>query len=99
MALDYLSIPGMCSLNMSCVLDLMTPTATSVDVECVFSKGRLLLSHVQNGLSAQSIWALMCLSAWSRVGLVKDSNVTEAVRLPDVSGSEAELNSEWDAML
>src|SRR5712672_2897994 len=99
MALDYLSIPGMCSLNMSCVLDLTTPTATSVDVEHIFSKGRLLLSHVRNGLSAQSTQVLMCLGAWSRAGLVKDSNVMEAVRLPDVSGSEAELNSEQDDIL
>ena len=28
--------------------------ATSVDVERVFSKGRLVLSHVRNGLSVQS---------------------------------------------
>ena len=50
----------------------MALTATSVDVERVFSKGRLILSHVRNGLSVQSTRALMCIGAWSRMGLVKD---------------------------
>jgi len=54
MVLDYLSIPGMCYICKSCTLDLTTPTATSVDVEHVFSKGRLILSHVWNRLLAQS---------------------------------------------
>ena len=89
----------MCYICKSHALDLTTPTATSVDVECIFSKGRLVLSHVRNRLSAQSTQALICLRAWSRMGLVKDSNVMEAVRLPDVSGSEAELNSEQDDIL
>jgi hypothetical protein len=96
MALDYLSIPGMCSIVESSILNLTTPTATSVDVERVFSKGRLVLSHVRNGLSVQSTRTLMCLDAWSRMGLVKDKDVMEAARLPDVNGSEAELGSGWD---
>ena len=99
MALDYLSIPGMCYICKSHALDLTTPTATSVDVECIFSKGRLVLSHIRNRLSAQSTRALICLRAWSRMGLVKDSNVMEAVRLPEVNGTEAKLDSEWDNIL
>lgn len=35
--------------------------ATSVNVECVFSKGHLVLSHIRNHLSAQSTQRLMCL--------------------------------------
>jgi hAT family C-terminal dimerisation region len=92
--LDYLSIPGMCSINKSRALDLTTPTATSVDVERVFSKGRLVLSHVRNRLSAQSTRALMCLGAWSRMGLVKDRDIMAVVRLPDANGREAGLDSE-----
>jgi hypothetical protein len=65
-------------ITKSPILDLTTPTATSVDVECVFSKGRLVLSHVQNGLSVQFTCALMCLGTWSRMGLVKDKDVMEA---------------------
>ena len=81
---------------MSPKLDLTTSTATSVDVERVFSKGRLVLSHVRNGLSVQSTRASMCLGAWSRMGLVKDKDLLEAAKLPDVEGSEDELDSDWD---
>ena len=79
--------------------DLTAPTATSVDMEHVFSKGRLVLSHVQNGLSVQSMCTVMCLSAWSRMGLVKDKDVMQAVRLPNVDGNEADLDSDWDDIL
>jgi hypothetical protein len=98
MAVDYLSIPGMCPINYP-ILDLTNPIATSVDVERVFSKGRLVLSHVRNGLSVQSTRALMCLGAWSRMDLVKDKDVMEAARLPDVDGSEPELDSDWDEIV
>jgi hypothetical protein len=66
----------------------------SIDVERVFSKGRLLLTHVRNGLSVQSTRASMCLGAWGRMGLVKDVDMVEAVRLPDVVDDvEAGLDS------
>jgi hypothetical protein len=81
------------------ILDLTTYTATSVDVERVFSKGRLVLSHVRNGLSVQSTRALLCLGAWSRLGLVKDKDVLQAAKLPDVNGHEAPLDSDWDCIL
>jgi len=32
------------------------------------------------------------------MGLVKDSNIIEAVRQLEVNGTEAELDSEWDNM-
>ncbi len=100
MAFDYLSIPGTCSTIKSyCIPDLTPSIATSVDVERVFSKGRLVLSHVRNALSVQSTRALMCLGAWSKLGLVKDRDVMEAAKLPDVNGSEAVLDSGWDDVL
>ena len=68
-------------------------------MECVFSRGRLLLSHIRNGLSVQSTCASMCLGAWSRIGLVKDDDVMEAARLPEVDGSEAELDRDWDKIM
>ncbi|KIM54667.1 hypothetical protein SCLCIDRAFT_136230, partial [Scleroderma citrinum Foug A] len=43
-------------------LDYLTIPATSIDVEWLFSRGRLLLSHVCSQLSAQSTCALLCLS-------------------------------------
>ena len=68
-------------------------------MERVFSRGRLLLSHIHNGLSIQSSHALMCLSAWSRIGLVKDDDVMEAARLPEVNGVEVELDRDWDKIM
>jgi hypothetical protein len=87
------------SIVKSHIFDLTMRTATSVDVERVFSKGRLVLSHVRNGLSVQSTRALMCLGAWSRMYLVKDKDVMEAARLPDVEGNESELDNGWDDIL
>jgi hypothetical protein len=52
-------------------------------VERIFSKGQILLSHIQNCLSAQSIRALMCVGNWSRLGYVKDRDVLVVTMLPD----------------
>jgi hypothetical protein len=72
--------------------------ATSVDVERVFSKGRLLLSHVRNRLSVQTTRALMCLGAWSKMGYVRDSDLKAVTVLPDLKEDEEEglLEDDWD---
>jgi hypothetical protein len=74
--------------------------ATSVDVERVFSKGRILLSHLRSRLSVQSTRALMCVGAWSLLGYVKDRDVRAATALPEIIGddSEEELDRNWDAI-
>ena len=41
----------------------------------------------------------MCLGAWSRIGLVKDEDVMEAARLPEVDGVEVELDRDWDKIM
>ncbi|KAF8234917.1 hypothetical protein L208DRAFT_1259651 [Tricholoma matsutake] len=66
-------------------------SATSVNVEHIFSRGHLLLSHVCSQLSAQSIRALLCLGSWSRLGLVKDTNVLAVTLLDNVEGDEEPL--------
>lgn len=75
--------------------------ATSVDVERVFSKGHLVLSHVRNRLSVQSTRALMCLGVWSTLGYVRDEDVLAVTRLPDVPEGEQEdeLEEGWDDIL
>ena len=96
MALDYLTIPRKplyLMIKLSCL------AATSVDVERVFSQGRLILSHVQCSLSVQSTCALMCLGVWSQMGLVKDSDITAVTVLPEVEGEEEELEWNWDSIL
>jgi hypothetical protein len=70
--------------------------ATSVDVERIFSRGRLILSHVRSRLSAQTTRALLCLGSWSLLGLVKDKDVTAVTCKPDLEGEERELDEGWD---
>jgi len=95
--LDYLSIPGTFYFfiyNSSSHIFL----ATSVDVERVFSTGRIILSHLRNRLSVQSIRALMCVGAWSKMGYVKTRDITDVTMLDDIEegGVEEELKDGWD---
>jgi hypothetical protein len=75
--------------------------ATSVDVERVFSKGRLVLSHVRNRLSAQTTCTLLCLGAWSLLGYVLSNDVLSVTCLPDLEeGEEEEIPGEnWDMIV
>lgn len=66
--------------------------ATSVDVERLFSRGRILLPHLRNGLSAQSIRALLCLGDWSRLGLVDDSDVHFVTEKEEEGDDDDELS-------
>jgi hypothetical protein len=70
--------------------------ATSVDVERLFSRGRLLLSHVRSRLTAQSTRALLCLGLWSQLNLIKNEDVLKVTSLPDVKVDEEELDEGWD---
>jgi hypothetical protein len=67
----------------------------------VFSKGRILLSHVRNRLSVQSTRALMCLGAWSLMGYVKDIDIKAVTALPDLQEDEEEdiLDDDWDLIM
>jgi hypothetical protein len=72
-------------------------SATAVDVERVFSKGRLLLSHVRNRLSVESTRALMCLGEWSLLGSVKDCDIKAVTILPELDNDEDDvLAPNWD---
>jgi hypothetical protein len=73
--------------------------ATSVNVERIFSKGRVLLSHLRSRLSVQSTRALMCVAEWSATGFVKDSDILSAAALPEVVGEEEELGHNWDTIV
>lgn len=71
---------------------------TSVEVEWIFSKGRLLLSHVHSRLSMQSTCALICLGVWSLLGYVNDADCKVAAALPAVVDEEEALSDDWDAI-
>lgn len=99
MALDYLTIPGKFTSGLLSDV-LMRFVATSVDVERLFSHGRLILSHVRSRLSAQSTRALLCLGYWSLLNLVKTEDVLKVASLADVEGSdEQELEDGWDKIV
>ncbi|KAG6888382.1 hypothetical protein C0992_008636 [Termitomyces sp. T32_za158] len=67
-------------------LDYLSIPATSVDVEWLFSHGRLLLSHTRNRLSNGSTRALLCLGSWSLMGFVKDEDLAHGDDLDEISG-------------
>lgn len=101
MALDYLSIPGKLwpfLFATGCSQYMYVITATSVDVERIFSQGRILLSHVRSRLSVQSTRALLCVGVWSLMDYVKDDDVKAAASLPEVDGDEEELPAGWDSV-
>ncbi|KIL63966.1 hypothetical protein M378DRAFT_79034, partial [Amanita muscaria Koide BX008] len=83
-------------------LDYLTIPATSVDVERLFSRGRILLSHLRNRMSAQTTRALLCLGDWSLLDLIKNEDVRKVVELEDVHGHEEEDDIElpdgWDSI-
>jgi hypothetical protein len=72
-----------------------------VDVEHVFSQGRIVLSHLRSRLSVQSTRALMCLGVWSWLGYVKDIDIRAVVILPEASTDTkaAEIAVGWDAIV
>ena len=98
-----LAWPWIISLFQVCVLSISLFfsclfLATSVDVERLFSKGHLLLSHVCSCLSVQLICALLCLNSWSLAGLVKDEDVLQVVKgEPEIAADEdePELKDGW----
>ena len=75
-------------------LDYLTIPPTSVDVKWLFSHGWLLLSHVHSHLLVDSTCALLCLGAWSTLGLVNSEDVKKASLMPDVNGDKEVLDSD-----
>ena len=90
MALNYHTIPYKCWIcfitTHAYLLCFLTTTGSSVGIERIFSQGCLLLPHMCNHLSSESMHALLCLGDWSTRGLVKDCNIKTAAVLPDILG-------------
>ena len=84
MARDFLLIPGEFS---------------SVAVECVFSKGCLIISHVRNHLLAQFTCALLCLGYWSKLDFIKLDDLKAAASLPDTKKDEVWLDDDWSVVV
>ena len=71
----------------------------SVDVERVFSKGHLVLSHVRNQLSVESTHSLLCLGAWSKLGFINEADIKAITNLPDVKEGDKDYQDEFDRVL
>jgi hypothetical protein len=77
---------------------IFCPLATTVDIERVFSRGRLILPHVCNHLAVQSTHTSLYVGIWSLLGLVKDSDIKMSVGKDDVVGEEKDLPENWDVI-
>ena len=80
---------------------LISSLATSMHVKWIFSKARILLSHIRNRLSIQSTQALLCVGAWSRLGYVK-MNEIKGVLGPcedDTEENGDDVGEGWDAIV
>lgn len=53
-----------------CLFDRLI--ATTVDVERLFSTGRVLLGYLRNRLSADSVHSILCLKSWWDAGVIQD---------------------------
>jgi len=51
-------------------------SASSTDIERIFSRGRDILTYRRNRLSAESVQALLCLGDWLRTGIVTIDDIT-----------------------
>jgi hypothetical protein len=63
-------------------------------VERLFSHGRILLPHLRNGLSAQSVRALLCLGDWVRLDLVHDDDVLHVTAQAEVEDDKDDETNE-----
>ena len=61
-------------------------TATSVDVERLFSRGQFLLNYTRSQLSVLSTRSLLCLGSWSLLDLVRTEDVKAVMKLNEVEG-------------
>jgi hypothetical protein len=76
----------------------MTADSISIDVQRLFSRGCLVLSHTRNRLATQTMRAIICLGTWSKMGLIKDNDVLAVAKLEDVEGKD-NLDEGWDAIV
>lgn len=68
-----------------------------MDVERVFSQGRILLSHLCNRLLSATIRASMCVGVWSKMGFVRTKDINAVAVLDDADDDEDDyLELDWD---
>jgi hypothetical protein len=63
---------------------MLNHTATTVDVERMFSCGRLVLPHVRSRLAIESMCASLCVGLWSSQGLVHDGDIIASLGADEI---------------
>ena len=91
-------LPWNCHSNLvqKCLAIHCERNATSVEVERIFSKRQLLLSHVRNRLSAQTTHAVLCSSQWIVRGDICDTDILPIASLPEIDPKEGDSEREYD---
>ncbi|KIL55104.1 hypothetical protein M378DRAFT_57624, partial [Amanita muscaria Koide BX008] len=60
--------------------DYLSIPATSVDVERIFSGGRVLLSYLRNRMQVETTRALLCVGEWSKKRVVTQKDILAALK-------------------
>jgi hypothetical protein len=63
---------------------MLNHTATTVNVECVFSRGHLVLLHIHSCLAIESTRASLCVGLWSSQGLVHDGDIIASLGADEI---------------
>jgi hypothetical protein len=72
---------------------------TSIDIERIFSKGCLLLSHICNQLTVDTTQVLLCLGTWSKLGFVNKEDLLAATLLPELKEGGKDVPDGFDLIL
>lgn len=84
--------------------DILTVSATSIDVERVFSRGHIALTHVRNRLGAASTRAILCLGPWCNLDLVGETDMKtsraerDAGKASEDEGETSDEEDKWTAL-
>ena len=69
-----------------------------MDIERIFSCGRIILSYLRNRLGVQTVHALICVDELIKVGLIKEKHIHDWIRgLKDIEeDDESYVDEGWD---
>ncbi|KAF7776844.1 hypothetical protein Agabi119p4_5237 [Agaricus bisporus var. burnettii] len=72
--------------------------ASSVDVERIFSKARIVLSDLRNRLAVQTVRSLICVGEWIKAGLITEKDLHAWLKgFKDIEQDDKDsVKSGWD---
>lgn len=71
-----------------------------MDVERIFSQGRVILSYLRNRLSVQTVRALICVNEWTKAGIITEKHIHDCIwGLKDIDEDDESYVAEgWDTI-